>query len=127
MLKRVLFVDDERGIRNVAQREIPTFGDYDVVVAEDGAEALQLLTGDEGFDCVLSDITMSPGMGGLEFVRLLRERGDRTKVGLMTGNVYRIERELEDLVALGLIHPLVLDKPFTKEELRVFIMRVLAG
>ncbi len=63
---RVLVVDDERSMRELLSIVLRRDG-YDVLVAEDGADALELL-GRERVDILITDIRM-PTMNGVELLR----------------------------------------------------------
>lgn len=67
--KRILVVDDSSTVREVQRQILRTHG-YDVESAVDGQDGWNKVRG--GFDLVISDIDM-PQMGGLEFVRRIRE------------------------------------------------------
>ena len=67
---RVLVVDDYPMNRDLLKR-ILVNPDFQVVDAQDGMEALQVLSQQE-FDVVLLDVMM-PGMDGIEVCRHLRE------------------------------------------------------
>jgi PAS domain S-box-containing protein len=67
---RVLFVDDEEGIRDFAKR-ILTKKDVFILTANNGEEAIKMLEQGE-FDAIISDLKM-PVMGGLELGDWLRE------------------------------------------------------
>ena len=71
MAKKILAVDDIfddlDSIRKILQKE-----GYEVTTATNGAQALDLLTGN-GFDLILIDIKM-PTLSGFDLLRLLRER-----------------------------------------------------
>jgi CheY-like chemotaxis protein len=58
----VLIVDDEGSIARALKR---VFGEHDVVVAEEGALALELLAKDPYFDVVLCDLMM-PRLSGAD-------------------------------------------------------------
>lgn len=78
----VLCVDDEASILR-ALRRVFLEEPWDVLMAEGGAEALDLL-GQRDVDLVLSDYRM-PGMNGIEFLRRAREiRPDAVRV-VLTG------------------------------------------
>ncbi|MFH1465035.1 MAG: response regulator [Pseudomonadota bacterium] len=80
----VLVVDDEESVREVI-REILTRAGYRVLVAADGAEALEIFTALEGeIHGVLLDLTM-PRMNGVATFRALRARAPRVRVLLMSG------------------------------------------
>ena len=68
----VLVVDDNSAARRIADMIITAFG-WHVICASSASEALELLsTGNEAFDCVLTDITM-PGLSGYELARSIKE------------------------------------------------------
>lgn len=65
--------EDEENISDFVRRGLAGFG-YSVTVAEDGAQAWQLLDGKRhDFDLVMLDIRM-PGLSGLEVCNRLREQ-----------------------------------------------------
>jgi CheY-like chemotaxis protein len=73
--ERVLFVDDEPGVRRLGERILAQAG-YRVVGVGDAQEALAALRGAEAFEAVVTDVIM-PGMGGGELARRIRaERPD---------------------------------------------------
>jgi EAL domain-containing protein (putative c-di-GMP-specific phosphodiesterase class I)/ActR/RegA family two-component response regulator len=80
---RVLLVDDEPAILRAFSRALERAG-FSVVTAGNGSEAGERL-GHEGFDVVLTDISMPEG-SGLDLLRLARRRNPDLPVILMTGN-----------------------------------------
>lgn len=75
-LPRVLLMDDDQMVRQVAGRMLQWLG-YDVVTAEDGAAAIARYREAQGtgapFQLVIMDLTVPGGMGGGEAIRQLRE------------------------------------------------------
>ena len=68
---RVLLVDDESSVRQMAAHALEHMG-YTVVPSESGAAAVEALTADSGgFDLVVLDLSM-PGMSGQETLARLR-------------------------------------------------------
>lgn len=80
-LPKVLCVDDEPPLRRSLRWLLR--GEFDVVVASDGAQALALL-GAQRFDVLLSDQRM-PGMCGTELLRQAREASPHTVRLLLAG------------------------------------------
>ena len=78
----VLVVEDEI-VTRAHVVAILTAAGYDVVTAEDGADALVLL-GQRPFDLILSDIVM-PVLDGLRLLEVVRERRIETPVVFLTG------------------------------------------
>lgn len=76
----MLVVDDEEMVQHLLQQALEDFG-CQVDVASNGREALQRLTV-HTYDLILTDIHM-PYMSGVDFVRRLRQQGNRTPVVVM--------------------------------------------
>jgi two-component system response regulator MprA len=80
---KILVVDDERAVRESLRRALELEG-YDVQLAEDGAQAIERLGGNNGQpDGVILDVLM-PGMDGIEVCRYLRRTGNTTPVLMLT-------------------------------------------
>ena len=90
-MPRVLIADDEDSMRQLVARAIAMDG-HDTVTAEDGAEALEILTRAGGqFDLLLTDIQM-PVMDGIALaLSVARDFPDLT-ILLMTGFADQRER-----------------------------------
>ena len=90
-MSRVLIADDESAMRSLVARAIAMDG-HDIVTAEDGAEALDILTREPGgFDLLLTDIKM-PIMDGIALaLAAARDFPDLT-ILLMTGFADQRER-----------------------------------
>lgn len=69
-MAKVLIVDDSRAIRSILSR-IFLAQQYEVLQAENGAIALQVLKESTGIDLICVDCNM-PGMSGIEMTRRLR-------------------------------------------------------
>lgn len=121
-MSRVLIADDEDSMRSLVARAIAMDG-HEIVTAEDGAEALEILSRDNGaFDLLLSDIKM-PIMDGIALaLTVARDFPDLT-ILLMTGFADQRER------ASGLdaiVHDVV-TKPFSVADIRAAVARALAS
>src|ERR1700693_5825883 len=68
---RVLVVDDDEGLRKAPERGLSLRG-FDVRLAQDAGEALPFLSG--GWPEVTILDIMMPGLDGLAFCQLVRER-----------------------------------------------------
>jgi two-component system, cell cycle sensor histidine kinase and response regulator CckA len=111
--KTVLVVDDDPTIRELVRRVLVGMG-CRVLIAPDGASALDIeRTHDGVIDLVLTDLTM-PGMTGIELARQFAARRPDAKVMLMTG----YGDEFED--------GLRLDKPFTPTILTATLEKLFA-
>jgi len=80
---RVLFVDDEASLREFMRTELPRLG-HEVIVAEDGRSAVQILER-ATFDAAILDLRM-PGMSGLEVLEFLKRTAPDTEAIVMTGH-----------------------------------------
>jgi PAS domain S-box-containing protein len=107
----ILVVDDDRGVRDVAQRVLVKAG-YQVLLANDGEEALATVTRDQGhIDLLLSDMVM-PGLQGHELAAAVKHVRPDIKTILMSGYAQPLTSDGEPDPALRL-----LDKPFTRTAL----------
>jgi CheY-like chemotaxis protein len=80
--QRVMFVDDDEGVRISWDRYLTSIG-LDVSTAETAETAIAQLEREE-VDVVVSDLRM-PGMDGLDFLRVVKERWPRIQLILLTG------------------------------------------
>jgi two-component system, OmpR family, response regulator MprA len=78
---RVLVADDEPAVRTSLSRALGLKG-YEVTLAENGREALDLLD-DGSVDVLVLDVMM-PRLDGFEVCRRLRSQGDRTPILMLT-------------------------------------------
>src|SRR5438309_5879876 len=81
LVARVLVVDDEPAVRRALERAL-RLERYDVELAGDGEEALDMLAKSPP-DAVILDIGM-PRLDGLEVCRRMRQAGDRTPILMLT-------------------------------------------
>jgi two-component system, OmpR family, response regulator MprA len=117
---KILVVDDERAVRESLRRALTLEG-YDVELASDGTEALELL--DDGAataDAVVLDVLM-PRLNGLEVCRRLRASGNRIPVLMLTARD-QVEDRVEGLDAGADDYVL---KPFALEELLARVRALL--
>jgi CheY-like chemotaxis protein len=111
LYNRILLVDDEKVIREVGRRMLEK-GGYEVIVASNGYEALDIYRKEKGkIDLVLVDLIM-PGMGGRETQRRLKMLDPSVRLGFTSGYGPKDKPELLDL---GEKH--YIQKPFQTEVL----------
>lgn len=107
--EKILFVDDEENILNVA-REYFNIKGYDVFTASNGLEAIEVLK-NEAIDCCFTDINM-PGMDGLELAEYIYNSDNTLPVVIMTGypSLDNTIRTLKNGVVDFLIKPVSLNQ-----------------
>ncbi|NNE71958.1 MAG: response regulator [Rhodothermales bacterium] len=82
---RLLIVDDEVMVRSVLRRLLTLRG-HEVVEAESGRKALEVLQ-DDRFDAIITDHGM-PGMNGREFAEIVRQTDREIPILLLTGDTH---------------------------------------
>ena len=82
-MARILIVDDEASIRETL-KEILTYEGYEVDLAEDGAQALEMLRKTE-YDVALCDIKM-PKIDGLELLDRVKGIADDVSFIMISGH-----------------------------------------
>ncbi len=111
-VETVLLVEDEAGVRNLAETILARLG-YKVVVADCGPRALELWEACDGqIDVLLTDVIM-PQMSGGDLAHKLREKEPGLKVLFMSGYT-------DDMIAShGVLagETQLIQKPFTSEGL----------
>jgi CheY-like chemotaxis protein len=115
---RVLVVDDERTVCRGVEKILTRTGHH-VEQALSVAEAVGLLEQRPAFDMILADLMM-PQAGGLDLVRIARDRWPDVPVLIMTG--YASIGSAIEATRTGAVG--YLPKPFTPDELESAIERV---
>ena len=112
--KRILLVDDERLVRETVKELLPT-GEYTVVEANNGAEALSLFARSR-FDLVLTDFEM-PFLKGDELATRIKRLAPTQRILMITAYMH----------PPGPDNPvdMVLRKPFTLVKLRSVVADLL--
>jgi PAS domain S-box-containing protein len=116
----ILLVEDEEGVREVAQRMLQEIG-FETIEAEDGRQALDIIeeVGDS-LAAVLLDLSM-PRMGGAETLRRLRARHPQLPVLMMSG--YTEQAVAPQFEESGPGATAFLQKPFLAEDLIAVLRR----
>lgn len=117
---RVLVVDDEEVVRNLARKMLMELG-YEVVCAEDGEQAIACYGRGPGeIDLVLLDMIM-PLMGGKDCIRELR-RIDPSVVAVLTTG-FSSDAEIREIMKEGWAG--FIQKPYRADELSRVIKEAL--
>ncbi|HEX6604485.1 MAG TPA: response regulator [Sphingomicrobium sp.] len=116
----VLLVEDEPMVRGVAERALTRHG-YQVITADSGEDALEILGRGEPIDLLISDVVM-PGMDGPAMVEEARKSRPELKVLFMSGYA---EEQLRNSIDVGNVS--FLPKPFSVQELAEAAKRTLGA
>ncbi|MGB6400273.1 MAG: response regulator [Bradyrhizobium sp.] len=121
-MPRILIADDEDSMRALVARAIGMDG-HDIVTAQDGAEALEILIREDGaFDLLLTDIQM-PVMDGIALALSAARDFPKLTILLMTGFADQRERASN----LNAIAHDVITKPFSVADIRAAVADALAS
>lgn len=111
---KLMIVDDDPQVRLVVAEFLEEFG-YDVLQAEGGARALELLAEAVDLRMIISDIRM-PDMSGIELAKLATRQRPDVKIVLISG--YFVSQQVDWRF---------LRKPFRMSELREAVRAELDG
>ena len=114
---RVLVMDDDEGVREVAELFLEELG-YEVALAKEGRQATALfeaaLEKRQPFDAVILDLLVPGGLGGKETAAALLELSPEAKLVVASG--YSDDGVLADPCRFGF--KALLEKPFDLDELK---------
>lgn len=112
--KKVMFVDDEEGVRLSWNRYLSAHG-FEVTTAEDGAKAISQLR-KEPVDVVVSDLKM-PSIDGVELLEWIHDKQPQTQFILLTGyGNDAVENRVRELGAFD-----YLNKPISPDTLAAVV------
>ena len=121
---RILIMDDEEGILEVASEALDLLG-YRVETARDGQQAIdkyeQAMAAGNRFDAVVMDLTIPGGVGGLEVIKHLRKIDPEVRAVVSSG--YSQDPIMSDYKTFGFNE--VLPKPYKLEELSQVLGRTI--
>jgi len=123
-IKRILVMDDEEMLRNLAQKMLQRLG-YEVETVKDGDEAIEAYKKQkdsvESFDAVILDLTIKGGMGGEQTIRELIKIDPSVKAivcsGYFNGPVITHFKKYGFQGAMS--------KPYQKADLEILLKKVL--
>jgi len=119
-MARILLAEDDAATRNLVQRALGLEG-HDVMVTQDGAEALERLQAPTAhFDVLITDVQM-PGLDGVALIEKGLAFNPKLRVVLMSGFADEIGRaaHLKPRIAR------IISKPFTLEQIRSAVKAAL--
>jgi PAS domain S-box-containing protein len=117
----LLLVDDEPQVRTIAAIQLKRLG-YEILQAEDGHEALEILGRTPGVNLLVTDIGLPGGMSGLDLAAAVRQQNPAIPVLYVSGysDGSSSESAEEDPEAQFLA------KPYDKQALAAAVRRALA-
>jgi DNA-binding response OmpR family regulator len=118
----VLVADDDPMVRQLISRVLADSG-YRVVVAQDGAEALELIPQCDPAAVILD--VMMPKLDGLETTRRLRAEPETAELPILLVTAQALQQDLRRGLELGADDYLC--KPFTPDELREHVAALCNG
>ena len=113
----ILIVDDEPTIRDLLENTFE-LTKHSCRFAEDGAKALELLSG-QSFDVVVTDIDM-PVMDGIELAKIIKSKFTADVI-VMTGKIHSYQ--YDEIISIGASD--FVEKPFSPREMILRVDRVL--
>ena len=120
-MHRVLMVDDIAAIRKLYRRQLLKHGEFDVLEAENGQQALDILD-EENIDLVLTDWVM-PVKDGLALLNEIKSDASKSHIPVIMVTSESKPQDLGRAAKAGVDGYLV--KPFTSIMLRDKIKNVL--
>lgn len=120
-MKSILIVEDSTTTRSLIRAVIEELGDFNIVEASTGFDALKLLPAQD-FDLVVTDINM-PDINGLELINFVRSNQRYNNMPLIIVTTERSEEDKKRGMALGATA--YVTKPFKAPELQDVVRKVL--
>ena len=119
-MARILLAEDDAATRDLVQRALGLEG-HEVVVTQDGVEALEKLQASPArYDVLVTDVQM-PGLDGIALVEKGLAANPKLRVVLMSGFVGELDRATHLKAKIAR----VITKPFTLEEIRSAVRAAL--
>lgn len=119
--KTILIADDSAAMRAMLVSTIEACGDYHIVEAGSGFEALRLLPR-EKVDLILTDINM-PDINGLEFISYLRNNTNYLTIPVIIISTEGSQKDIDKGKSLGANEYLI--KPFDPARLQQLVLQYL--
>jgi len=122
-MSRILIVEDTRLMRESLVDVLTSVG-HEVVTADDGAQAVELVAAGDDFDLIVTDIIM-PEMDGIQAILEIQTMQPAARIIAISGGSARLEKAqgLETARRLGAVA--VLEKPFEVDTLLAAIEAAL--
>jgi len=122
-MRRILVTEDSATMRSLLVSAIQSCGDFEVIEAASGFEALRLLPR-EKIDLILTDINM-PDINGLELINYVRKNENYKNTPLFIISTEGREKDVEKGLSLGANEYIV--KPIDPVRLQELIMKYIGS
>lgn len=119
-MKRICLIEDEEVLRLLLVDTLEDEG-YDVIVAKDGLEALEVLKSARP-DCVMVDYMM-PGLTGVEVTKAFRAFPHGEKIPVIMLTAKNSEEDRLQALEAGIDHFIL--KPFSPQAVTALVKKVL--
>ncbi len=119
---KILVVDDSSTMRRIIKNTLIRIGHSDLLEAEDGAKAWELMQKTEGIDMLITDWNM-PEMNGLELVKHVRADAKYEDMPIIMVTTEGGKAEVITALKAGVNNYIV--KPFTPQVLQEKLEAVL--
>lgn len=121
-MARILIVDDEASIRDIASKLLSMHG-HTIATAADGAMAIDML-GKETYDLMLLDHFM-PNISGIQVVSIVRTSPKFKKLKILMLTSMSVTKDVEEAFEAGIDGYII--KPFTMKHLIEKVEKTLQG
>lgn len=121
MTVNILIAEDSPAMRAFMVSALEAAGDYEIVEASSGFEALKQLPR-KRFNLIITDINM-PDINGLELIHFVKNNNNYCNIPLMVVTTEGRERDKQKGIALGVDEYLV--KPINIEQFTETVQRLL--
>jgi two-component system, chemotaxis family, chemotaxis protein CheY len=121
MSKVILVVDDSPSIRKFISLALK-IQSYTVITAEDGMQALEILTQNQTIDMVLTDLNM-PNMDGIKLIKEVRKMPEYAELPIIILSSLTSERDINEGLDAGADSYLI--KPFNTKKIQYEIAKYL--
>jgi two-component system chemotaxis response regulator CheY len=119
--KSILIVEDSATTRALIRAVIDEMGDFNIIEAASGFEALKLLPTQE-FNLVITDVNM-PDINGLELINFIKNNSRYSHIPLIIVSTEKSEEDQKRGMALGAMA--YITKPFKAYELQEVIKQAI--
>lgn len=120
-MRRILVTEDSATMRSLLVSAIHSCGDFEVIEAASGFDALRLLPR-EKIDLIMTDINM-PDINGLELINYVRKNENYKNTPLFIISTEGREKDVEKGLSLGANEYIV--KPIDPVRLQELIMKYI--